>query len=330
MGARIAASKARSRTRAANVSPALPSPAASAARATDPAVAARAATPARVRCPAMISHAARPRAAGTAIRRTAARPRGRGPSDPGISAAERTIGFHIIAAPTSAGPSCGAGGVRPRRGSMNVHEPRSIRNVVLVGHSGAGKTTLTEALLFTAGSITRMGRIEDGNTVSDHDPEEIRRGISVSLSLAPFEWDGVKVNLLDAPGYADFIGDVQGALRAADACLFVVSAVDGVEVQHEVVWELAAESRLPRAIFVNKLDRERASFDRTLEDLQKAFGTQVAPIQLPIGEEHEFAGIMDLLTRRAYRYDGGPQGVEGAWPEDLAAKAEPYREKLQD
>jgi elongation factor G len=215
-------------------------------------------------------------------------------------------------------------------GLMNVHDPGTIRNLVLVGHSGSGKTTLTEALLFTAGAITRMGRVEDGNTVSDHDPEEIRRGISVSLSLAPIEWDGVKINLLDAPGYADFIGDVKGALRAADACLFVVSAVDGVEVQHEVVWEMAAEAGLPRAFFVNKLDRERASFDRTLDGLQKAFGTQVAPIQLPIGEEHDFTGVIDLLSRRAYRYDGGPKGTEGDWPEDLAAKAEPYREKLQD
>ncbi len=214
---------------------------------------------------------------------------------------------------------------------MNVHEPGSIRNLVLVGHSGAGKTSLTEALLFAAGAINRMGRVEDGNTVSDHDPEEVRRGISVSLSLAPFEWDGVKVNVLDAPGYADFIGDVKGALRAADACLFVVSAVDGVEVQHEVVWEMAAEAGLPRAFFVNKLDRERASFDRTLEELTKAFGTQVAPIQLPIGEEHEFGGVIDLLSRRAYRYQaGGPRGTEGEWPEDLAAKAEPYREKLAE
>src|SRR5205807_7705802 len=155
---------------------------------------------------------------------------------------------------------------------MNVYEPKNIRNVVLVGHSGAGKTTLTEALLFASGAVTRMGAVEDGNTVSDHDPEEVRRGISVSLSLAPFEWDGAKINILDAPGYADFIGDVKGALRAADACLFVVSAVDGVEVQHEVVWELAAEAGLPRAFFVNKLDRERASFDRTLEELTKAFG----------------------------------------------------------
>src|SRR2546429_4578653 len=213
---------------------------------------------------------------------------------------------------------------------MNVHEPRTIRNVALVGHSGAGKTTLNEALLFAAGAITRMGKVEDGNTVSDHDAEEVRRGISVSLSLAPIEWEGVKINLLDAPGYADFIGDVMGALPAADVCLFVVSAVDGVEVQHEVVWELAVDAGLPRAFFVNKLDRERASFDRTLDELQKAFGTQVAPIQLPIGEEHEFSGIVDLLSRRAYRYDGEARGTEGDWPEDLAAKAEPYRERLQD
>jgi elongation factor G len=213
---------------------------------------------------------------------------------------------------------------------MNLYEPAAIRNVVLVGHSGAGKTTLNEALLFTAGALTRMGRIEDGNTVSDHDPEEVKRGISVSLSLAPVEWKGVKINLLDTPGYADFIGDVRGALRAADACLFVVSAVDGVEVQTEVIWELAAEARLPRAIVINKIDRERASFDRTLDQLVTAFGTQVAPIQLPIGEEHEFSGIVDLLDRRAYRYDGGATGQEGDWPEDLAAKAEPYRERLAE
>jgi len=213
---------------------------------------------------------------------------------------------------------------------MNVHEPRSIRNVVLVGHSGAGKTTLSEALLFASGAITRMGAVQDGNTVSDHDPEEIRRGISVSLSLAPIEWNGVKINILDAPGYADFIGDVRGALRAADACLFVVSAVDGVEVQTEVVWELAVEAGLPRAFFINKLDRERASFDRTLDQLVKAFGTQVAPMQLPIGEEHELSGVVDLLSRKAYRYDAGAKGTEEPLPEDVAGKADPYREKLTE
>ncbi len=213
---------------------------------------------------------------------------------------------------------------------MNVYEPENIRNVVLAGHSGAGKTTLTEAMLFTAGTLTRMGKVEDGNTVSDHDPEEVRRGISVSLSLAPVEWRSVKVNVLDAPGYADFIGDVKGALRAADCCLFVVSAVDGVEVQTEVVWELAVEAGLPRAIFINKIDRERASFERTMDGLVAAFGTQVAPIHLPIGEEHEFSGVMDLLSRKAYRYSSGPNGEEGEWPDDLAAKAEPYRERLTE
>jgi elongation factor G len=213
---------------------------------------------------------------------------------------------------------------------MNVYEPGNIRNVALVGHGGAGKTTLGEALLFTTGAVNRMGKVEEGNTVSDHDPEEVRRGISVSLSLLPFEWGGAKVNVLDTPGYADFIGDVKGALRGVDAVLFVVSAVDGVQVQTEVVWEFAAEAGLPRAIVINKLDRERASFERTLDQLVKAFGTQVAPIQLPIGEEHEFAGVMDLLNRRAYRYTSSAKGDEEDWPEDLTAKAEPYRERLTE
>ncbi|MDP8955613.1 MAG: elongation factor G [Actinomycetota bacterium] len=213
---------------------------------------------------------------------------------------------------------------------MNVYEARNIRNVAVVGHSGAGKTMLTEALLFTAGGLTRMGKVEDGNTVSDHDAEEVRRGISVSVSLVPVEWNGTKLNVLDTPGYADFIGDVHGALRAADACLFVVSAVDGVQVQTEVVWEMAAAAGLPRAIVINKVDRERASFDRTLDELVTAFGTQVAPVHLPIGEEHDFAGVLDLLTRRAYRYPGGATGTEEDWPEDLAAKAEPYRERLTE
>ena len=213
---------------------------------------------------------------------------------------------------------------------MKTYDASSIRNVLLVGHGGSGKTTLTEALLFAAGATTRMGTVEDGNTVTDFEAEEVKKAISVSVALAPIEWQGTKLNLLDAPGYADFIGEVKAALRAADACLFVVSAVDGVEVQHEVVWELAVEAGLPRAFFINKIDRERASFQRTLDQLIQAFGTQVAPLQFPIGEEHDFEGVADLLSRKAYRYPSGPKGEEGEWPDDIAGKADPYREKLTE
>ncbi|MEW6060211.1 MAG: elongation factor G [Actinomycetota bacterium] len=213
---------------------------------------------------------------------------------------------------------------------MKTYEATNIRNVLLVGHGGSGKTTLLEAMQFASGAITRMGRIEDGNTVSDFEPEEVKKGISVSLAMAPVEWGGVKINVLDAPGYADFVGDVLSAIRAADAVILVVSAVDGVEVQTEVAWELAALTGLPRAILINKLDRERASFERTLDELVRSFGTQVAPIQLPIGEEHEFEGVADLLTQKAYRYRPGPRAEEGAWPDGISGRADPYREKLME
>ena len=213
---------------------------------------------------------------------------------------------------------------------MKTYDANDIRNVLLVGHGGAGKTALLEAMLFTSGAITRMGRVEDGNTVSDFEPEEVKKQISVSLAMAPVEWDGVKINVLDAPGYADFIGDVRSAIRAVDAVILVVSAVDGVEVQTEVAWELAVEAGLPRAIVVNKLDRERSSFERTLNELVRSFGTQVAPLELPIGEEHGFTGIADLLTRKTYTYSGGVGASEGDWPAELASRADPFREKLME
>ncbi len=193
-----------------------------------------------------------------------------------------------------------------------------IRNVALVGHGGSGKTTLAEALLVHAGAIARPGRVEDGTTVCDFDPEAARRGISVSLTVAPFEFDGHTVNLIDTPGYADFVGDVAAALRVADLVVFVVSAVEGVEVQTEFAWRLAAERGIPRAIFVNKLDRERASFDRTLEQLQDRFGAGVAPLELPIGVEAEFRGVIDLLDDSAVTYEpGSTTGAEGPIPDDL-------------
>ncbi|MCJ7672371.1 MAG: elongation factor G [Acidimicrobiia bacterium] len=187
-----------------------------------------------------------------------------------------------------------------------------------MGHGGAGKTSLAEALLFVAGAIPRVGRIEDGTTVCDFDPEEHKRKISVSLALAPLEWEGHKINVIDTPGYADFVGDVAAGLRAADLAIFVVSAVGGVEVQTEVAWRLAEERGLPRAIFVNKLDRERASFERTLEQLQEAFGAGIAPLELPIGAEAEFRGVVDLLSDEAITYSGDrATGVTGPVPPEM-------------
>jgi elongation factor G len=211
---------------------------------------------------------------------------------------------------------------------LKTYDPKDIRNVLLVGHGGSGKTTLMEAMLFASGAITRMGTVEDGNTVSDHDPDEQRRQISVSLAVAPIEWKDTKSNVLDAPGTADFVGDVRSAVRAADAVIVVVSAVDGVEVQTEYAWELAVQEDLPRAIFVNKLDRERADFQATLDQLVSSFGNQVAPFELPIGAEQEFNGVADLLHEKADLYPSGPHAEESDWPEEIHAMADPAREKL--
>lgn len=191
-----------------------------------------------------------------------------------------------------------------------------IRNVALVGHGGSGKTTLAEALLFCAGAISRQGRVEDGSTTTDFDQEEINRGISVSLALAPFEFAGHKINLIDTPGYADFAGELAAALSVADLAVFVVSAVEGVEVQTQVAWRMAAERNLPRMIFINKLDRERASFERTLDDLRTVFGAGVAPLELPVGEEGAFRGVADLLTDTAITYDDGAP-TTGPIPADM-------------
>jgi elongation factor G len=206
--------------------------------------------------------------------------------------------------------------------------PAKIRNVALVGHGGAGKTSLAEALLFCGGAISRMGRVEDGTTTTDFDPEEVRRHLSLSLSLAPFEHDGFKINLLDAPGYADFVGDVRTALQVADLAVVVVSAVEGVEVQTEVAWRIAVELNLPRMFFVNKLDRDRASFDRTLDQLRDRFGAGVAPLELPIGEEASFRGIADLLTDTAVLYDGGPNPTVTDIPDDMAEREHQVRDNL--
>src|SRR5256885_1326508 len=201
---------------------------------------------------------------------------------------------------------------------MKSFPPAKIRNVALVGHGGSGKTTLAESLLFCSGTIPRQGRGEGGNATTDLDPREGKRHISLSSAMAPFEHDGHKINLLDTPGYADFSHDAIAALRVADLAVFVVSAVDGVEVQTEVLWREAAALGLPRMVFVNKLDRERASFDRTLEQLRSTFGAGIAPLELPIGEETAFHGVADLLTDTAITYDDGSP-VTGEIPDEMEA-----------
>lgn len=201
---------------------------------------------------------------------------------------------------------------------MDSFPTQKIRNVALVGHGGAGKTTLVEALLLCSGATNRLGRVEDGSTTTDFDPEEIKRGISVGLAMAPVEWKGHKINLLDCPGYADFFCEVESALSVADLAVFVVSAVEGVEVQTEAAWKLASDLGVPRMIFVSKLDRERAGFERTLDQMRSIFGAGVAPLELPIGEEAALRGVADLLTDTAITYEDG-KATTGDIPEDMEA-----------
>ncbi len=183
--------------------------------------------------------------------------------------------------------------------------PEKVRNIALVGHGGSGKTTLAEAMLFVGGATTRMGSVEQGTTVFDHEAEEISRGISLSLGVATVESNGYRFNIIDTPGSSDFVGDARSALRAADLAIFCVSAVDGVEVQTEQLWKAAGEEGIPRAIAITKLDRERASYTRTLEQLREAFGKQVAPIQVPIGTEAGLRGLVRVASQRAYEYASG-------------------------
>jgi elongation factor G len=212
---------------------------------------------------------------------------------------------------------------------MKAYPPAKVRNVALVGHGGSGKTTLTEALLLCSGALTRPGRVEDGTTVSDFEPEEHSHHMSTSLTLAALEWRGHKVNILDCPGYADFVPEALAGLSVADLAVFVVSAVDGVEVQTEIFWKAAAELGIPRLIFMNKLDRERADFSGVLQQLHSAFGAGVAPLELPIGEELHFHGLADLLSDTAFVYEAGKcNATKAAIPEDMAAQEHNVRDSL--
>ena len=213
---------------------------------------------------------------------------------------------------------------------MKVYESKDIRNVGVVGHGDSGKTTLTAGLLFTAGASNRLLRVDEGNTITDFDEEEIQRKITISTAIAVAEWKKIKINILDTPGYNIFINDTRAALVAADAALVVVDGVAGVEVQTEKVWAFMEEFKLPRAIVINKLDRERAEFARTLANVQEVFGRNALPIHIPIGVEREFNGIVDLIRMMAYTYtpDGDGKGKEGDIPADLADEAQRAHEAL--
>lgn len=211
---------------------------------------------------------------------------------------------------------------------MKNYSTDRLRNVAVVAHGGAGKTSLVETMLYDTGEINRIGRVEDGTTTSDYHPEEVDKQITIHTSLVPCEWNQTKINFLDTPGYADFIGDVKGALRVADTALFVISAVDGVEVQTEVIWDYVQNDNLPRAIFVNKMDRENADFYEVMNQVKDKLGANPAPMQLPIGMALDFSGIVDLLEQKAYKFDEEGKPQEIPIPGELNDSISEYREQL--
>ena len=213
---------------------------------------------------------------------------------------------------------------------MKVHTAANIRNVALVGHSGSGKTQLASAMLFDAAMVNRLGTVDDGTTVTDFDEEEIARKHTLSSSVAYAEWGKIKINIIDTPGVANFMSDTRAAMRVADAAVIIVDAVAGVEVQTEKVWNIARELELSCLVVLNRIDRERASLDRSLASLREICGREIVPIQLPIGEEHDFAGIVDLVAMKAVTFapDGKREPSEGHIPADMADKADAAREAL--
>src|SRR5690606_26281966 len=213
---------------------------------------------------------------------------------------------------------------------MKVYDADAIRNVALVGHAGSGKTQLASALLFDSGAVSRFGKVDDGTTVTDYDDEEIARKHTLSASLASTEWNKTKINLIDTPGMGNFLSDARAALRVVECALVVVDAVSGVEVTTEKVWATADELAVPRIIVLNRLDRDRASVERALESVRAAFGRGAVAVQLPIGEEKGFTGVVDLVSMKAYTFDIDESGrmTDSDIPASLADAAQAARESL--
>jgi elongation factor G len=207
----------------------------------------------------------------------------------------------------------------PKYGLDNIH------NVVLLSHGGAGKTSISEAMLFNAGVINRIGKVDDGSSTSDYDPDEAKRRISINLSILPTPWRDKKINILDAPGYADFIGEVKAGMRVSEAAIVVVEAAAGVQVGTEMAWGYCEEAKMPRLVVVNKMDRENADYFKVVEGIKSKLGTKCVPMQIPIGSHTTFQGVVDLLTMKAYT---GSPTKEVPIPEAVKAQANTYREKL--
>ncbi|HEY3248708.1 MAG TPA: elongation factor G [bacterium] len=212
---------------------------------------------------------------------------------------------------------------------MKPYSADRIRNVAVVGHGSTGKTSVVEGMLFVAKATDRLGKVDDGTSTTDFDPEEQRRKHTINAALAPLEWKETKVNLIDAPGYPDFVGEVVGALRVADGAIVVVDAVSGVQVQTEVAWDHAERSGISRLVVINRLDRENASFDAALDSLRTRFGGKVAPLQIPIGAEAAFSGVVDLLEMKAYTFANGAASASDI-PAELSAAAQSARERLME
>jgi elongation factor G len=211
---------------------------------------------------------------------------------------------------------------------MKVYTAEHIRNVALISHVGSGKTSLIDAALYDSGVVTRQGKVDEGSSVADYDPDELKRSMTLNVKVLPVEWKNTKINFIDTPGYADFMGEVKAGLRVADAALVVVTAEKGVEVGTELTWQYADERNLPRMVLINKLDRENTSFDQALESLRKRFGLKVVPLQLPIGEQAGFKGVVDLVSQKGYTFEGGNKVQEVPIPADLKDKISSYREQL--
>ncbi|WP_099320293.1 elongation factor G [Anaerococcus sp. Marseille-P3625] len=210
---------------------------------------------------------------------------------------------------------------------MKVYNTSKIRNLALVGHSGSGKTTLAEALLYRTGAIDKKGRVEDGNTVSDYDKQEKKRHISIQSSIIPVEYEGYKINFIDSPGFFDFEGEVLQALRASEAALFVIDGENGIEVATEKYWNYTQEINLPSIIFVNKLDKENANFNKIVSDLHIEFGNKIIPLTLMLGEGEKFEGVIDVLDKKAYTYQNGEK-KEVEIPEIRLAEVETVYDEI--